>query len=225
MGSIRWTLTRDQAAPIVLASSSSAVAGSGLATAQTAKAEARKRRSRSDDGVRDIAAVEKRYPEGLSSKQIIEVMERLGEPLTEATLRKYVQLGLLPRSRRVGEKGKHRGSRGIYPVDVIRRVHEIRKAMDSGETLEDLAAAQAVRAKVSSLRTAIEEALHAAESDLESRVEAIDKRRRSASRMTLQRIAKDARTWMKELERWSSDLEAAEKQSSRAALGHRGTGR
>ena len=32
---------------------------------------------------------------------------------SEATLRKYVQLGLLPRSVRVGRKGKHQGSQGI----------------------------------------------------------------------------------------------------------------
>ena len=41
---------------------------------------------------------------------------RRGEPLSEATFRKYVQLGLLPRSVRVGRKGKHRGSQGLYPA-------------------------------------------------------------------------------------------------------------
>lgn len=158
---------------------------------------------------RDIAAIEKRHPEGLSSKQIIEVMERLGEPLTEATLRKYVQLGLLPRSRRVGEKGKHRGSRGIYPVDVIRRVHEIRRAMDGGETLEELAAAQAVRAKVSSARAAMEEALSAAEEDLANRT--LEKKKKIASKARLVQLKKQARTLLRELERWSSDLVTAEK--------------
>ena len=45
-----------------------------------------------------------------------------GVRLSEATFRKYVQAGLLPRSKRVGRKGKHRGSQGLYPVEAVRRI-------------------------------------------------------------------------------------------------------
>lgn len=157
---------------------------------------------------RKLAEIERAYPDGLSSKEIIRVLDEHGEPLTEATLRKYVQLGLLPRSRRVGQKGKHRGSRGIYPVEVIRRVDEIRRAMQQGETLEELArAAPAVRAKLSSSRVAMEEALDAAEADLGSRP--IDKKLRTSYRAELGSLRRDAKGWLKALERWSADIEKA----------------
>ena len=161
---------------------------------------------------RKLAEIERAYPNGLSSKEIIRVLDEHGEPLTEATLRKYVQLGLLPRSRRVGQKGKHRGSRGIYPVEVIRRVDEIRRAMEQGETLEELArAAPAVRAKLSSSRVAMEEALDAAETDLGGRI--IDKKQRTSYRAELGSLRRDARGWLKALERWSADVEKAERRN------------
>ena len=47
--------------------------------------------------------------------QIVEAFTDAGVRLSEATFRKWVQLGLLPRSRRVGRKGKHQGSLGLYP--------------------------------------------------------------------------------------------------------------
>ncbi len=162
--------------------------------------------------VREISSIEKRHPEGLSSRQIIEVMDELGEPLTEATLRKYVQLGLLPRSRRVGEKGKHRGSHGIYPVEVIRRVHEIRRAMDDGETLEQLAAQHAVRAQLLAARVAMEEALTAAETDLDRR--SIDKKHKTSAKTKLAQLRKEAREWIRMLEKWSAELVASESNGS-----------
>src|SRR5438270_4793057 len=62
------------------------------------------------------------YPQGISASQIVDFFAPRGVKLAQATFRKYVQLGLLPRSRRVGEKGKHRGSRGLYPASAIRRI-------------------------------------------------------------------------------------------------------
>ena len=53
-------------------------------------------------------------------------------------MRKYVQLGLLPRSIRVGRKGKHRGSCGIYPAEVVRRVNQVRAMMAADLTIEDI---------------------------------------------------------------------------------------
>ncbi len=158
---------------------------------------------------RALAQIEKNNPDGLSSKQILDLFDRHGERLSEATLRKYVQLGLLPRSRRVGQKGKHRGSRGIYPVEVVRRVAEIRKAMDDGHTLESLSqAAHAVRAKLSLVRVAVDESLEAAERDLGSRE--LDRQTRSALKQELTALRREAKTWMKGLERWTSDVQRSE---------------
>jgi DNA-binding transcriptional MerR regulator len=58
--------------------------------------------------------------------------------LSEATLRKYVQLGLLPRSVRVGRKGKHQGSQGVYPVSVIRQILRIKQMMAESYTIEQI---------------------------------------------------------------------------------------
>jgi hypothetical protein len=49
-----------------------------------------------------------------------------------------VQLGLLPRSVRVGRKGKHRGSCGMYPAEVVRRVNQVRSMMAADLTIEDI---------------------------------------------------------------------------------------
>ena len=58
--------------------------------------------------------------------------------MSEATFRKYVQLGLLPRSVRVGRKGKHRGSCGLYPAHVIRRVNAVKGMMAEDRTIEEI---------------------------------------------------------------------------------------
>jgi hypothetical protein len=83
-----------------------------------------------------LLAVERAHPEGLSVQQIVELFAREGERLTEATFRKYVQVGLLPRSHRVGMKGKHRGSQGLYPATVVRQIDQLRKLMAAGFTIE-----------------------------------------------------------------------------------------
>ena len=69
---------------------------------------------------------------------ISEIFRAKGVRLSESTFRKYVQHGLLPRSRRVGQKGKHRGSQGLYPVEVVRRINVIKKMMADGHTLEEI---------------------------------------------------------------------------------------
>jgi DNA-binding transcriptional MerR regulator len=77
----------------------------------------------------DLARLERDHKEGLTSEQIVTFLGKKGIHFTEATLRKYVQLGLLPTSRRVGMKGKHRGSQGMYPVTIIRRIQRLRALM------------------------------------------------------------------------------------------------
>jgi hypothetical protein len=87
---------------------------------------------------REIDEIERAWPNGLTSRQIVDVFETRGIRFSEATLRKYVQLGLLPRSVRVGRKGKHRGSCGLYPALVIRRVNTVKGMMAEDRTIEEI---------------------------------------------------------------------------------------
>lgn len=85
-----------------------------------------------------LARIEKRHATGLTSAEILDLFATHSVPLSEATLRKYVQLGLLPRSVRVGKKGKHQGSQGIYPVSVVRQVLRIKCMMAERYTIEQI---------------------------------------------------------------------------------------
>jgi DNA-binding transcriptional MerR regulator len=85
-----------------------------------------------------LEQLEREFAGGLSARAIVAIFEPLGVRLSEATFRKYVQVGLLPRSRRVGRKGKHRGSQGLYPVGVVRRINVIKRMMAEGVTLEEI---------------------------------------------------------------------------------------
>src|SRR6516165_10478880 len=87
---------------------------------------------------KDLREIERTHPEGLTSKQIVDLFESRGVRFSEATFRKYVQLGLLPRSVRVGRKGKHQGSCGLYPATTARRILAIKKMMAEGHTIEDI---------------------------------------------------------------------------------------
>lgn len=86
----------------------------------------------------ELLQLERAHPDGLSAQAIVEMLGERGVALAEATFRKYVQLGLLPRSRRVGRKGKHRGSHGLYPASVVARIVAIRQLMEGGLTLEEI---------------------------------------------------------------------------------------
>jgi len=89
-------------------------------------------------GPEEIERIERDHAGGLPVRAILEIFRPRGVLLSEATFRKYVQAGLLPRSRRVGRKGKHQGSRGLYPVEAVRRINAIKKMMAEGHTLEDI---------------------------------------------------------------------------------------
>ncbi len=89
-----------------------------------------------DEG--SLGELERAHPQGLSVQQIVDAFAVRGVGLTEATFRKYVQLGLLPRSVRVGRKGKSRGSQGFYPSSVVRRIDSIRRLMGQGYTIEQI---------------------------------------------------------------------------------------
>src|SRR4051812_49969906 len=85
-------------------------------------------------GPEEIARIEAQHAGGLPAKAILEIFVPRGVALSEATFRKYVQAGLLPRSPRVGRKGKHRGSQGLYPVEAGSGVNAIKKKMGEGHT-------------------------------------------------------------------------------------------
>jgi DNA-binding transcriptional MerR regulator len=86
----------------------------------------------------EIEQVERERAAGITSGEVVRLFEGKGARLSAATFRKYVQMGLLPRSRRVGRKGKHTGSTGLYPVSVVRQVALIKRMMAEGYTVEDI---------------------------------------------------------------------------------------
>lgn len=85
-----------------------------------------------------LERIERESAVGITSAQILEFFAAHQVQLSEATLRKYVQLGLLPRSVRVGRKGKHQGSQGLYPVTVVRQILTIKKMLADDYTIEQM---------------------------------------------------------------------------------------
>jgi len=85
-----------------------------------------------------IAKIEGAHPSGLTSQAILDALDGTKFKISEATLRKWVQLGLLPRSVRVGRKGKHQGSQGLYPASVIRQIKRIKEMMAQDYTIEEI---------------------------------------------------------------------------------------
>jgi DNA-binding transcriptional MerR regulator len=86
----------------------------------------------------ELRAIEGTYPHGITAVQIVDVFTSRGIKFSEASFRKYVQQGLLPRSRRVGRKGKHRGSLGVYPSKTVRRINAVKQLMVDGYTIEEI---------------------------------------------------------------------------------------
>jgi hypothetical protein len=87
---------------------------------------------------KELKQIERDYADGMTSVQIVEVFKNRRLRFSEATLRKYVQQGMLPRSRRVGRKGKHQGSLGLYPPTAVRRINTIKRLMAENHTIEDI---------------------------------------------------------------------------------------
>jgi DNA-binding transcriptional MerR regulator len=85
-----------------------------------------------------LREIETSNPHGLTSQELVAAFAEQSIKFSEATLRKYVQLGLVPRSRRVGRKGKHLGSRGVYPVRALRRINTIKRLMAERWTIEEI---------------------------------------------------------------------------------------
>jgi|ERR1022692_1287253 DNA-binding transcriptional MerR regulator len=85
----------------------------------------------------ELSRLEREHAEGITSEQIVDLFTRRSFKFTEATLRKYVQLGLLPRSRRVAISGSQRGSQGLYPTTVVRRIQYL-KSMLAHYSIEEI---------------------------------------------------------------------------------------
>src|SRR5215212_4803794 len=143
----------------------------------------------------EIDRLERERAAGISSRDVVQLFEQKGARLSAATFRKYVQAGLLPRSRRVGRKGKHAGSTGLYPVSVVRRIALIKRMMAAGLTLEEIRESYAVlRHRIEDVEAAFAELA----TELAARAES-HPRRREAER-ELERAARDAREALDRME-------------------------
>ena len=108
----------------------------------------------------ELKRIEKRFAEGIGSADVVQTFQGKGERFSEATLRKYVQLGLLPKSRRVGSRGRHKGSTGLYPVEVVRQINDIKRALSKGATLGEIRVSRvALRGEIQGLERASGELL------------------------------------------------------------------
>src|SRR5882762_10655409 len=155
-------------------------------------------------------ALEAEHPQGISASQIVEFFAPRGVKLAQATFRKYVQLGLLPRSRRVGEKGKHRGSKGLYPASAARRIHVIKSLMDEGMTLEDIRRSFIFfRGQLDGVERALDELFAALDKSLTERPELGATRRKQLERL-LEGSRKQAADFIKDIERTVSEITAKE---------------
>lgn len=132
-----------------------------------------------------LTRLERDYASGVPVRVILDTFRPTGIRLSEATFRKYVQNGLLPRSRRVGEKGKHRGSRGLYPVAALRQVQAIKRMLAEGKTLEDIRSSIVVfQHRLESVERMIHELLDSFATELTGRSFGHAQRRRFRGQIT-----------------------------------------
>ena len=132
----------------------------------------------------ELQEIEDTYSDGITAVEVVDIFVARGVRFSEATFRKYVQQGLLPRSRRVGRKGKHRGSLGVYPAKTVRRINAIKRLMSEGYTIEEIYD-QFLR--FTDALEMLEDAFAQILGDLEARSEQVTG------------TAKDKRTWKREL--------------------------
>jgi DNA-binding transcriptional MerR regulator len=158
----------------------------------------------------EFDALEAQNPAGISAAQIVDFFAPRGVKLAQATFRKYVQLGLLPRSRRVGEKGKHRGSRGLYPAAAVRRIHLIKSLMDEGMTLEDIRRSFIFfRGQLDGVERLLDELFAALDKSIAEKPELRPSRRKELERL-LGESRRQAHQFVKEMERTVSEITARE---------------
>jgi len=137
--------------------------------------------------------IEKSHARGLTSVEILAVFSENEVILSEASLRKYVQLGLLPRSVRIGRKGKHQGSQGIYPVGVVRQILRIKTMMAQNYTIEQ------IRTEFLFVRADLQLLEHTLEQIFIKLGRVVKDRNRASISQTMTRNISDARTLSREL--------------------------
>jgi DNA-binding transcriptional MerR regulator len=154
--------------------------------------------------------LEEEHPQGISAGQIVEFFLPRGVKLAQATFRKYVQLGLLPRSRRVGEKGKHRGSHGLYPASAVRRISLIKSLMDEGMTLEEIRRSFIFfRGQLDGVERSLDELFAALDKSIAEKAEMKPSRRKEFERLILDG-RKQAEQFIKDIERTVQQVTARE---------------
>lgn len=117
----------------------------------------------------ELAQLEAAHPAGISSQELVSAFQSRGVRFSEANLRRYVQLGLVPRSRRVGRKGKNLGSHGMYPVRAVRRINAIKQLMAQRFTLEEIQSQFfAFKSAMDNLQDAVEDTVGLFEQRLDS---------------------------------------------------------
>lgn len=156
-----------------------------------------------DDGEllsdRDLRQIEREFADGLSSVQIVDIFTQRGIRFSEATFRKYVQQGLLPRSRRVGRKGKHQGSMGLYPATTVRRINVIKRLMAQNHTIEEIQSQfLRYRDEIDALERGVAAVLGWFEQDLEA--PHLDAAARKALRRDIDAVKGAAEELMRQLE-------------------------
>ncbi len=142
----------------------------------------------------ELENIQAQYPDGMTAVQIVEVFASRGVRFSEASFRKYVQQGLLPRSRRVGRKGKHRGSLGVYPAKAVHRINLIKSLMGAGYTIEEIQEQFLQFADVvENLEEGLKEAFELFDAQIES------PRFDRSVRKTLTKDAAEAQNWSEQL--------------------------
>ena len=86
----------------------------------------------------ELVKIEAEHPAGVAAAEIVSLLDVMGVRFSEASLRKYVQLELLPRSVRVGHRGRQGGSQGQYPTQILRQILEIKKLLGEGYGIEEI---------------------------------------------------------------------------------------
>lgn len=155
----------------------------------------------------ELERIERDYASGVPARVILEIFRPRGVALSEATFRKYVQAGLLPRSRRVGRKGKHLGSQGLYPVEAVRRINAIKKMMAEGQTLEEIKRSFIFFANhIDQLERGLGEVLDGFASELSER--SFEQRHRSHLQTELKTLREQASTLIRSVARFGSAVTA-----------------
>ncbi len=154
-----------------------------------------------------LAAVEARYPEGIQVAALLKELGALGLTLSEATFRKWVQQGLLPRSVRVGRPGKHQGSQGFYPASVMRRIVEIRRLMSSSLTVDDIVQTLRFRDELGAIERGITSLLSGLTAQLDAPPRPGMHRLEGAERRSAEKLLEQLRREAGELVRRLGELE------------------